>query len=764
MTETTTEQTIPQDLEERIEREQWTRAPRTTHDQRFASRYVPDMPSNFIGEVIGLDNYREHTLGKEQELADSIEQKGLFEPILLGYHTQTNQWQFIDGEGRFWACLSLGEQDAPVELPAIIYYDLSKADVLRLKLTANAAKTPIDAEDMATFTEKLYRLMVDYYENEFEEKNGTPPPQFTSRNLADLIGRTPSTTRDYLTFTRGLHADLVDYALSHREERLYGRMVALARALPNKHHQRSFFYTIYKAQERKTQENVEALKRDYARKASHKEREAGTLRKRAKTDQKNAETLRKKANKLMREAHKLRHPRLKVEGLYTRMPDKEFRQRLTQYADSVKKQDLLRQEQQQEKNGNAKLRELFRLTRDALHYAEALCACVEHVPELKAQLSTYRFEPNVRLARLVQEFVYSHGLLEASLEERVLRKRDRILHSETTSFRDKMYGTVLKKQKKKGKNGITQIQAIGRDIVYIPVDHIRMTKSQPRSTYTRESIDKLVEDIDAFGQLKPGLVRKTSKVEGKQRYVLVFGQSRYQAVKILSCKQENPIRYYKAFVLPDDISKTEIAILQAMEDLSESDKPTERAEGLWKYYALLQEDYAAKGEPFTEDDFKNRFQHWASPRVLEQVFHYKKASPFLQKMAKSRLVSYSSVAKIGSSGLGHDAQVELAYGIMADRQDFSLEDAIQRKRAEQNQSSFFEEQPRSFEYMIDTFRNKVTAAFQGIRHVADLDTSVQKKVMNNPTLFARLAQVVERVEQVKTEVYEKKSSCLRCPK
>lgn len=102
----------------------------------YVSQLV-QMSTRGVRYGVGFNNYREHTEKGTQELANSIKEVGLIEPITLHYDTINNSWDLIDGEGRFWGSVLVEAASVPVE----IYYDVPDAVRQEMKLKLNSTKT-----------------------------------------------------------------------------------------------------------------------------------------------------------------------------------------------------------------------------------------------------------------------------------------------------------------------------------------------------------------------------------------------------------------------------------------------------------------------------------------------------------------------------------------------------------------------------------------------------------------------------------------------
>jgi len=200
-----------------------TRPPRNKKGIKHISRYVGSFPVEFIINVIGFNNYREHRIPGIFEFSSSMLEHGLLEPVSLEYNTITQKWDFIDGEGRVWGALFSDAETMPVE----IYYNLPEEIKLRMKAVANAGKKEIDPADISVFSHGLY-----VQEN------------FTTTEFGRLVGRAPSTARVYLKFA-GMAPEIIRHVSEHRDEKLFSRALEIAEALTDHEEQRKIFFSIF---------------------------------------------------------------------------------------------------------------------------------------------------------------------------------------------------------------------------------------------------------------------------------------------------------------------------------------------------------------------------------------------------------------------------------------------------------------------------------------------------------------------------------------
>jgi len=211
---------------------------------KFASNFGY-MPITVIFDVIGFNNYREHSLRETNTLSRSIKNHGLLEPITLAYDTKSDTWDFIDGEGRLWSCYQNGADEVPVE----IFYDVPEETRLRMKIAANSTKTKIDSEDLAKFTKDLYGLLEQYAIGHAAPLEGFRGVKPSVKGIAKITNRDPSTVSKYFVFNN-LDNEVRDYVNDHREMNLYSRSVKIGRALPDIEQQKLFFFSMLKTEQK----------------------------------------------------------------------------------------------------------------------------------------------------------------------------------------------------------------------------------------------------------------------------------------------------------------------------------------------------------------------------------------------------------------------------------------------------------------------------------------------------------------------------------
>jgi ParB family chromosome partitioning protein len=119
------------------------------------------------GSMNPRKDFREDEL---QELADSIRQKGLVQPILVRPDASTGGYEIVAGERRWRASQRAGLHSVPV-----IVRDLSDQDVLELAIIENVQRADLNAIEEATG----YRDLIERF-------------GYTQEKLSEVIGKSRS--------------------------------------------------------------------------------------------------------------------------------------------------------------------------------------------------------------------------------------------------------------------------------------------------------------------------------------------------------------------------------------------------------------------------------------------------------------------------------------------------------------------------------------------------------------------------------------------
>lgn len=671
------------------------RKPRKRRDFPYPSRFVMEFPIDILLDEESK-NYRTHTQQGNAELAKSIKERGLLEPLSVAYDAEKDSFELIDGEGRLLACHQLHAVTVPVE----IFYDVSREDKFRMKLAANAAKTRIDSTDLALFAKNLVDLLQDYVPEEAarisehaEGLEGMSTRRMSKAEIAQTMGMHPSTLQNYLVFA-DLPDPIKDYVKDHRQSFPFGRAVKIGRALERQQDRLAFFRLMRKKTETRRKELL-----------AEAQKTTGLLRisdRKAKLDETSFNDLLQKA-----------------------------------MAQSTKRAFSL-EHMANGRDGRQLLHTLFDYLRTAQYYVHAFKAYTEHYPPLLDRMSGYacRVVPG-HLPELLDTLLEKADSMATHAPPDVMAKRDRMLSGEKElSFKDRILSRVAGKN---GKISPTAIRTLADRIDYIPYDQLRLTSNQPRKTFRTDRINALAEEMKRTGQIKPGMVRHTGtrQKDGKPLYTMVFGQTRVKAGR------KAGLETFKAFVV-DDLSPVEIAILQCMEDLSETDTPAERAEGLYTYYKFLKDQI---GEDYDPATFIREQGHLGSETMLRKVFSYQEASPLIKDLVKARLIGYD--AGIQLSKLRPQDQTDILLQLMSSDAG-NLSERIQKKLEHQDQALLaFDQATPCFSPLFRLFEQKVYAPFQNLDIVLSNNSEMAKRVMNNPLVHYRIAKIKEGVQAVK---------------
>ncbi|HEX2787216.1 MAG TPA: ParB/RepB/Spo0J family partition protein [Ignavibacteria bacterium] len=135
-----------------------------------------------------------------------------------------------------------------------------------------------------------------------------------------------------------------------------------------------------------------------------------------------------------------------------------------------------------------------------------------------------------------------------------------------------------------------------KDSLEIEIEKIDLNPYQPREEFTDSEINELKESIKNYGLLNPITV-KTS-VENKDRYILVAGERRLRACKLLG------ERTIKANLLTkEDISALEMTVMAIIENIQRADL---NAIELSNAYQTLMDSYGLTQEQLAEKVSKQR--------------------------------------------------------------------------------------------------------------------------------------------------------------
>ena len=116
-----------------------------------------------------------------------------------------------------------------------------------------------------------------------------------------------------------------------------------------------------------------------------------------------------------------------------------------------------------------------------------------------------------------------------------------------------------------GNKNISKIDnSENKGLLLIPIEKIFRDENQPRKIFDKEKIDELSQSIKKNGLIQPLIVIK----KDLDNYLLVAGERRWRAA------QSTDIKVLPALLLPDDLDKDEISLIENIqrEDLKVSEE------------------------------------------------------------------------------------------------------------------------------------------------------------------------------------------------
>ena len=116
-----------------------------------------------------------------------------------------------------------------------------------------------------------------------------------------------------------------------------------------------------------------------------------------------------------------------------------------------------------------------------------------------------------------------------------------------------------------GNKNISKIDnSENKGLLLIPIEKIFRDENQPRKIFDKEKIDELAQSIKKNGLIQPLIVIK----KDLDNYLLVAGERRWRAA------QSTDIKVLPALLLPDDLDKDEISLIENIqrEDLKVSEE------------------------------------------------------------------------------------------------------------------------------------------------------------------------------------------------
>lgn len=140
-----------------------------------------------------------------------------------------------------------------------------------------------------------------------------------------------------------------------------------------------------------------------------------------------------------------------------------------------------------------------------------------------------------------------------------------------------------------------EIKSEPKNDTLIDIDKIDLNPNQPREEFTDAELNELKNSIKEYGLLNPVTVKLSND---KQRYILIAGERRLRATKLLG---ESKI---KASVIDkEDISNMDLAVLAIIENIQREDlNPVE----LSNSYQMLIDNYGLTQEQLSEKVKKQR--------------------------------------------------------------------------------------------------------------------------------------------------------------
>ncbi len=645
-------------------------------DERYKQRFVL-IPIDELCERAKLDNYREHTITGTSRLSGSIQTRGLLEPILLSLDTNTNEISLIDGEGRFWSCYRLDAKYVPV----IIYYNVSEVDRIRMKIAANAMKTPIASDDLAIYAARLRELLQEYKDKQSEdfEKtigiNGRKYKNITINQLAGVMGKNRKTVSNYLVFSR-LPEKILGYVRKHPGLNYYSRAVKIGRRV-RESEQVEFF------------DNILHLDSENGR--------MGNL----------------KFNELLR-SRILREPGVLL-SRQNGIPDEEGR----------------------------KIKELIGVTKTAERYARAFKDFFiyneefrNNVGRAKFQIADKTYNITDFIDSLLGRWIEIHSKLDEEIRNKVL---DDITKSAKLRFDEEI---LLEVQRRRQGDFVPDYKIIKpvcdcNEISIIPLEKLRSVRNI-RTRISEERVSALAQEIKDIGQLKPGLV-----VDRGDYYQIVYGHTRVKALERAGHK------YFKAFV-SKGLFDLEIELLQCHEDLSEQDKPGERARVLFLYYDLMEKRAKLNGTNYTQEDFVRDFKHLASRKSLLNSLRFMELDDLTRNFSILGLVGYGSAIEIGKLEL--DKRMDVLYNALVHPHTRDIKNMVKMKLADENQFNLFSEIPRSYDAIFREFGMQSKSPFLKIGKYFGRDDDFSKAICTDEKLYLEFAKFSQQLEKVRNTV------------
>lgn len=144
-----------------------------------------------LGAIEPGPNHRSHFDAEPlKELADSIEQMGVIQPIIVRtIEGKTDGYQLVCGERRYRAAMMVYEKDqTKLTIPAVVYNNLSDQDAMEMQITENLQRADVHAMDEALAFKRLSEIK-GYELPEIALRMGKGVKYVGQRmKLTDLIG------------------------------------------------------------------------------------------------------------------------------------------------------------------------------------------------------------------------------------------------------------------------------------------------------------------------------------------------------------------------------------------------------------------------------------------------------------------------------------------------------------------------------------------------------------------------------------------------
>ncbi|MBN1175523.1 ParB/RepB/Spo0J family partition protein [Candidatus Woesearchaeota archaeon] len=647
-----------------------TSLPENISGAKHLSRTVSAYPLSKIVDEFDLTNYVKRSLSGLQDLAKSLEEYGLLEPITLHYDSDNDKWEMIDGRRRTGASYILGVDYVPVK----IFYNLPLAVKERLVVSLNALKEEISAPDLAAWTNELEGYIRNYNVLHLDS-----PIPLTNKAIGQILSRSPDTVSNYRTFN-ALPDLIKEFIKTHPKQRLFSKGVAISKKIIEPDAQIEFF-DFLKKQLAKDEENKKALSDIKSKKEDF-------------------------------------HISVDDVAQLQPMSRTKFNSYLINFAEEKNNPDRYTDE-----SGNSivymkQLKETKSTSNDSTRFIKKINEIKKYISNFKKLLDissdfTQDFSDNKFSGLSKNDFIkqlydmYSSALSDApeKLQNAVytfLTKED---ESDTKTYLD----YIKSKRKGSKQNGDLVLRAIGDEEVQVPINRIRLADSQVRTTYDSESLENLAEEMALIGQVKPGLLKPVYD-DPNYDYEVIYGHRRFKAANMAKLKT------YSAYIR-DDLDAVDIGLLQSIEDLSEKDSPLERAKKLYSHYELIKSQKEIQGEDYSQEDFIKTHRSLQSPKTMREAFALLSLPHELQYCVDKKLLSKANA--LLASKLSPDDQFSVLYNSLVGQQSpQKIKKSIKTKISNQelakkgiSQMSMFDDSKNSYSTSLAQFENHLLGLF-----------------------------------------------------